>query len=219
MRRSKPENLSGYLLSPSEGLSRARDDGEPDRRRTGRLVPAAPRRSQEVALGSSAVPKDWLRRAENNRILEAGRPSIIRSLAEVLDVSIGDLIGEPVLLDWTADSRTQTVPALRAVLMDYSQLSALLASGENDGEPPALDQLARKVDAIFEAYQHSRFGYVTAQAPELLQNTRDGGQGNEPSTPCSPGTRAAGAQLPGRGLDPDQAGRGRSGPGLPPSAA
>ncbi len=110
--------------------------------------------SQEVLAGLIGRTADWLQRAENNRI-QLDRLSVIRSLAEVLDVSIGDLIGEPTLLDWTAESRTQTVPALRAVLMDYSQLSTLLASGESDSEPPALDQLARKVDAIFEAYQHS----------------------------------------------------------------
>jgi transcriptional regulator with XRE-family HTH domain len=126
--------------------------------------------SQEVLAGLIGRTADWLQRAENNRI-QLDRLSVIRSLAEVLDVSIGDLIGEPTLLDWTADSRTQTVPALRAVLMDYRQLSALLASSESDSEPPALDQLARQVDAIFEAYQHSRFGYVTAQAPRLLQDT------------------------------------------------
>ncbi|MBV9208799.1 MAG: helix-turn-helix domain-containing protein [Actinobacteria bacterium] len=126
--------------------------------------------SQEVLAGLVGRTEDWLQRAENNRI-QLDRLSVIRSLAEVLDVSIGDLIGEPVLLDWTADSRTQTVPALRAVLMDYSQLSPLLASSEGDSESPTLDRLARRVDDIFDAYQHSRFGYVTAQAPGLLQDT------------------------------------------------
>jgi hypothetical protein len=37
--------------------------------------------------------------------------------------------------------------------------------------PPTLDQLDRRVAGIFDAYQHSRFGYVTAQAPGLLQDT------------------------------------------------
>jgi hypothetical protein len=80
------------------------------------------------------------------------------------------LIGEPILLDWTADSRTQTVPALRAALMDYSQLSPLLADGGTQTEPPTLDQLTKRVGAIFESYQQSRFGYVTAQIPELLRD-------------------------------------------------
>jgi transcriptional regulator with XRE-family HTH domain len=126
--------------------------------------------SQEVLAGLVGRSADWLQRAENNRI-QLDRLSVIRTLAQVLDVSIGDLIGEPVLLDWTADSRTQTVPALRAVLMDYSQLAPLLASDDDQREPPPLDQLARQVADIFDAYQHSRFGYVTAHAPGLLQST------------------------------------------------
>ena len=126
--------------------------------------------SQEVLAGLIGRTADWLQRAENNRI-RLDRLSVIRDLAQVLDVSIGDLIGEPMLLDWTADSRTQTVPALRAVLMDYSQLSPLLATDDEPREPQPLDQLARQVADIFDAYQHSRFGYVTAHAPQLLQDT------------------------------------------------
>ena len=124
--------------------------------------------SQEVLAGLVGRSANWLQKAENNRI-ELDRLSVIRLLAEVLDVSIGDLIGEPVLLDWTADSRTQTVPALRAALMDYSQLSPLLA-GDDADDPVPLDQLALRVRDVFDGYQQSRFGYVTAQAPGLLQN-------------------------------------------------
>ena len=125
--------------------------------------------SQEVLAGLVGRTADWLQKAENNRI-ELDRLSVIRSLSQALDVSIGDLIGEPILLDWTADSRTQTVPALRAALMDYSQLSPLLADSSTRAEPPTLDQLSKQVGAIFEAYQQSRFGFVTTQAPQLLRD-------------------------------------------------
>ena len=50
--------------------------------------------SQEVLAGLIGRTADWLQRAENNRI-QLDRLSVIRSLAEMLDVSIGDLIGEP----------------------------------------------------------------------------------------------------------------------------
>ncbi len=126
--------------------------------------------SQEVLAGLVGRTADWLQKAENNRI-ELDRLSVIRSLARALDVSIGDLIGEPILLDWTADSRSRTVPALRAALMDYSQLSPLLVDDSAHGEPPTLDQLADRIDAIFDSYQQSRFGYVTARAPELLRDS------------------------------------------------
>jgi hypothetical protein len=36
------------------------------------------------------------------------------------------VVTEPTPLDWTSDSGFRTVPALRSVLMDYRQVSALL---------------------------------------------------------------------------------------------
>ena len=53
-------------------------------------------------------------------------------------MSISDLIGEPILLDWTVDSRSRTVPALREALMDYSQLSPLLAGEHARDDQPGL---------------------------------------------------------------------------------
>ncbi|MPZ67516.1 MAG: helix-turn-helix domain-containing protein [Pseudonocardiaceae bacterium] len=126
--------------------------------------------SQEVLAGLVDKSTDWVQKAENNR-LELDRLSVIRSVAHALDVSIGDLIGEPTLVDWCADSRARTVPALRTALMDYSQLSPLLAGQDADhGGPPSTTQLARRVDQVFDAYQQSRFGYVTAQVPALLHD-------------------------------------------------
>ena len=114
--------------------------------------------------------EDWLSRVENNKI-ELDRLSVIRRLADVLDVSIGDLVAEPTLLDWTSDSGTRTVPALRAVLIDYRQVSGLLAgAGNGDGEPPSLDALRRDIGEVFDAYQASRYGYVTGRAPLVLSD-------------------------------------------------
>ena len=96
---------------------------------------------------------------------------MIRRLADALDVSISDLVAEPTLLDWTSDSGTRTVPALRSVLMDYRQVSGLLAgAGNGDGEPPSLDALQRDIGEVFDAYQASRYGYVTGRAPLVLSD-------------------------------------------------
>jgi len=124
--------------------------------------------SQEVLAGLVGRTEDWLSRVENNKI-ELDRLSVIRRLADALDVSIGDLVAEPTLLDWTSDSGTRTVPALRSVLMDYRQVSGLLAgAGNGDGEPPSLDALQRDIGEVFDAYQASRYGYVTGRAPLVL---------------------------------------------------
>ena len=126
--------------------------------------------SQEVLAGLVGRTEDWLSRVENNKI-ELDRLSVIRRLADVLDVSIGDLVAEPTLLDWTSDSGTRTVPALRSVLMDYRQVSGLLAgAGNGDGEPPSIDALQRDIGEVFDAYQASRYGYVTGRAPLVLSD-------------------------------------------------
>lgn len=122
--------------------------------------------SQEVLAGLVGRTSDWLGKAENNRI-ELDRLSVIRALAHALDVSIGDLIGEPTLLEWSNDSGRHTVPALREALMDYRQLTPLL-SAPTDGEPPALANLRADVGEVWDAYQASRFGFATRQLPLLL---------------------------------------------------
>src|SRR5690606_33197985 len=112
----------------------------------------------------------WLGKAENNRI-ELDRLSIIRRLADALDVTVGDLIGEPTLLDWTADSGTSTVPALRSALMDYRQLSPMLVGSTDTTEPRSLDALRGELNAVFDAYQASRFGFAAGRVPALLTDT------------------------------------------------
>lgn len=124
-------------------------------------------RSQEVLAGLIGRTTDWLSKAENNRI-ELDRLSVIRRIAEALDVSLGDLIGEPTLLEWTADSGTSTVPALRAALMDYQQLTPILSAPPADSAPPSLAELERELRNVFDAYQASRFGFAAGRTPLLL---------------------------------------------------
>ncbi|WP_431905614.1 helix-turn-helix domain-containing protein [Micromonospora carbonacea] len=125
--------------------------------------------SQEVLAGLIGRTADWLGKVENNRI-ELDRLSVIKSLAEVLDVSLGDLLGEPSLLDWTSDSGTATVPALRAALMNYRALGPF--SGDLGAEPPTIAALKKQVGALWDAYQESRFGYVTGRLPDLLDRAQ-----------------------------------------------
>jgi transcriptional regulator with XRE-family HTH domain len=122
--------------------------------------------SQQVLAGMVDRTVDWLSKIENNRI-DLDRLSVLQALASALDVTVGDLIGEPLLLDWSADSGRSTVPALRAALMDYRQITPLL-SGAPASKAPELDALARTVGQVWDAYQDSRYGYVTSRLPSLL---------------------------------------------------
>ena len=122
--------------------------------------------SQEVLAGLVGRTADWLSKIENNRT-SLDRLSVLQSLASTLDVRIGDLIGEPLLLDWSAEGGRSTVPALRAALMDYRQITPRL--GRAQTVPPfELDALARDMGQVWDAYQDSRYGYVTSLLPSLL---------------------------------------------------
>jgi transcriptional regulator with XRE-family HTH domain len=122
--------------------------------------------SQEVLAGLVGRTVDWLSKAENNRI-ELDRLSVIKSLADALDVTLGDLLAEPTLLDWTADSGRRTVPALRSALMNYRQLTPLLGV-TTEGEPTPLDELRSSVAEVWDAYQDSRYAFATRRLPLLL---------------------------------------------------
>ncbi|GAB3816598.1 helix-turn-helix domain-containing protein [Micromonospora zhanjiangensis] len=131
--------------------------------------------SQEVLAGLIGRTADWLGKIENNRI-ELDRLSVITSLANVLDVSLGDLLAEPSLTDWSADSGTETVPALRAALMNYRAITAFT---NPPTDLPALAALRQDVGNLWGAYQDSRFGYVTGRLPELLRRAQDAADGHD----------------------------------------
>ncbi|WFE21629.1 helix-turn-helix transcriptional regulator [Solwaraspora sp. WMMD937] len=136
--------------------------------------------SQEVLAGLVGRTADWLGKVENNRI-DLDRLSVIKALADVLDVGLGDLLAEPTLLDWTGDSGTSTVPALRAALTDYRAVTQLAGNGSRDEAPDTAD-VRRQVDDLWSAYQGSRFGYVTSGLPALINNAHaavDGSDGTD----------------------------------------
>jgi transcriptional regulator with XRE-family HTH domain len=122
--------------------------------------------SQEILAGLVDRTVDWLSKVENNRI-PLDRLSVIKTIAEALDISLGDLLAEPSLVDWTPDSGHRTVPALRDALLDYRRIALFDQRGPTPDAPP-VERLDRDMADLWEAYQASRFGYVTARLPWLL---------------------------------------------------
>jgi hypothetical protein len=121
--------------------------------------------SQEVLAGLVGRTSDWLGKVENNRI-ELDRLSVIKSLADALDVAVGDLLAEPSLMEWTVDSGMRTMPAVRAALMDYRLITPF--NGTRATAPVPVAQLEREVAQLWDAFQASRFGYVTSRLPVVL---------------------------------------------------
>lgn len=123
--------------------------------------------SQEVVGGLVGRTGDWLGKIENNRA-ELDRLSVIRRLADVLNVTLGDLLDEPTLTARPVEAEHKAVAALRDSLMDYRQLDRVAAPGYRATGLSTLAVLQRDVAAVFDAYQASRFGVVTSRAPRLL---------------------------------------------------
>src|SRR5690349_23891518 len=122
--------------------------------------------SQEVLADRVGRSADWLSKVERG-LIPVDRLPVIKALADALDISLGDLLAEPSLMEWTPDTGPRTVPALRDALMDYRQITRLFGSHEPD-EPSALDELRRSVAEMWDAYQAARFGLVTRELPGVL---------------------------------------------------
>lgn len=129
--------------------------------------------TQEVLAGLVGRTVDWLGKIENGRI-PLDRLSVITELADALDLSIGDLIAEPSLLEWTADTGRSSVPTLRAALMDYRRIAGF---GDADGPLPDLALLRQDVTAIWDAYQQSRYGFMVSQLPRVLDRAHAADRG------------------------------------------
>lgn len=125
---------------------------------------------QEVLAGLVGRTEDWLSKIENDRA-PLDRLSVIRSLADALGVTVYDLIGNLASPN-TGKPESPGVDAVRAALMDYTQLSSLLAGINKDGEVPPLDALRCDVDEVMSAYQSSQYGQMLRRVPELLTQSQ-----------------------------------------------
>lgn len=123
--------------------------------------------SQRVLAEMIGRTEDWLNKVENNRI-QLDRVSVIQSLADRLDVVIGDLLAEPTLVDSSRANGRPTIPALRQTLLSYTQLIPFSTSPVRDLQP--LPHLQGRLESIWDAYQASRFAYVSATLPDLVSD-------------------------------------------------
>lgn len=129
--------------------------------------------SQEILAGLIGRTADWLRKVEHNRI-PLDRLSVIRRLASALDVSLGDLIGEPALMEWNEATGNRTVPALRVALMNHRQF--LLRAADPPDEPVRLDLLEREIAIEWEHYQQSRYSWLSRRLPLLITDAQTAAQ-------------------------------------------
>jgi transcriptional regulator with XRE-family HTH domain len=123
--------------------------------------------TQEVLAGMVGRTTDWLGKVENGRA-NLERLSVIKSLADALDITVGDLLGEPSVMDWVPDASTRTVTLLREALMSYPALTPTPA----EGDAPSIEELRGQVEQVWSAYQASRFAYATTQLPKVIAGAK-----------------------------------------------
>lgn len=125
--------------------------------------------SQDVLAGLVGKTAEWLRKVETDRA-SLDRLSVIQRLARALDVSLGNLIGEPALLNCAEGSGRETIPTLRAALHDFRHLASTL-SPITDDEPPSLDAITYDLHDAWGLYQASKYGKVALRLPDLLHRS------------------------------------------------
>ncbi|MGW6599400.1 helix-turn-helix domain-containing protein [Streptomyces sp. NPDC055036] len=126
--------------------------------------------TQQVLAGLVGRSTDWLAKAESGR-RKPPRIDMLAELARVLRVPLGELVGQPVLME---DERQQDdVPAVRDALMSPRRLSRLLFGPEAEAQLPSPGPTAELVEQTWDDYQSGRLGKVIAGLPGLLQTAQE----------------------------------------------
>jgi transcriptional regulator with XRE-family HTH domain len=124
--------------------------------------------SQVVLANLVARSEDWLSKIERGE-REIRRLDVLAEVARALRVTLGDLLGEPVLLE--DQEEHDDVPAIRDALMAPQRLSRTLFSSSTPLEyidPVPVIQLA---EGAWASYQKGDLGRVVTALPGLIKTT------------------------------------------------
>ncbi|MEV6341241.1 helix-turn-helix transcriptional regulator [Nocardia vinacea] len=108
--------------------------------------------------------ESWMRGVEAER-LDLDRLSVIRDLANALGVTVGDLIGNPVLLEWKSQTERASVPKVRAAL------TASFLPISVDPGTINLDQTRQRLEHAWTDYQANEYHKLTTELPHLINST------------------------------------------------
>jgi transcriptional regulator with XRE-family HTH domain len=95
---------------------------------------------------------------------------VLAELARALRVTLGDLLGQPVLME--DDDQLDDVPAVRDALMAPRRLSRVIYGQRRDGGDVDLPRAARLVEFAWTDYQRGRLSTVIAQLPPLVREAQ-----------------------------------------------
>ncbi|SEC16435.1 helix-turn-helix domain-containing protein [Streptomyces sp. 2314.4] len=127
--------------------------------------------TQPVLAGLVGHSTDWLSKIERG-VRKPPRIDKLAELARVLRVPLGDLMGQPVLLE-DEDKHMDDVPAVRDALMSPRRLSKLLFGPTAERQLPRPDQAQVFVERSWGDYQAGVLGDVIAVLPGLLRTAQE----------------------------------------------
>src|SRR4030081_1513758 len=122
--------------------------------------------SQAVLADLVGRSEDWLSKIERGE-REIRRLDGLAEVANALRVTLGDLLGEPVLLE--DEEENDDVPAIRDALMAPRRLSRTLFSGSISPEYIDPAPVARLAELSWSHYQQGELGKVVAALPGLIK--------------------------------------------------
>lgn len=125
--------------------------------------------TQRVLAGLVGRSEDWLSKIERNE-RDVRRLDVLNELAHALRVSIGDLLGQPVLVE-EQHRENDDVPAIRDALMSHRRLSRTLF-GTRATEAVELGPIVRITEQAWSNYQDGRLGRVIAALPALIRSAQ-----------------------------------------------
>jgi transcriptional regulator with XRE-family HTH domain len=158
-----------YALSSQE-RSGTEVRAEPEQLSIGERVALYRRRRgmpQAVLAGLVGRTESWVSQVERGA-LPLDRLSVIEDLARALKVKPSELLGQPFLMHPSDGGDRPGILAVRDALMSYNGISTILHPTAEGTEPPDLVVLRREVDALWQAFQASRYSKLGAMLPQVL---------------------------------------------------
>jgi transcriptional regulator with XRE-family HTH domain len=127
--------------------------------------------TQAVLAGLVGRSEDWLSKIERGE-RQLRRVDVLTDLAGVLRVSLGDLLGQPVLVEDQQVLLGDDVPAVRDALMSPRRLSRVLFEEQRPTVEVRADDVANLVEHVWDAYQRGRLGQVITALPGLIRSAQ-----------------------------------------------
>ena len=125
--------------------------------------------SQAVLADLVGRTEDWLSKIERGE-RDIRRLDVLADLARALRVTLGDLLGEPVLME--EQDKHDDVPAIRDALMAPRRLSRTLFSSAMSPEYIDPQPVRQLVEGAWSSYQKGDLGRVVTALPGLIKTTQ-----------------------------------------------